>query len=99
MAMEHILTGVMLRPVTPPLERNPTEEKVVDIQSELRQKMQKRNKQEVIILFSVSLPFHLHLLLFLCVYFLSFFWSFFTSSCPLLFPLHSFHVSVSVHGS
>lgn len=46
MAMEQIRSGVKLRPVTPPLERAPTEEKVVDVQSELRQKILKRNQKE-----------------------------------------------------
>ena len=46
-AMEQIRSGVKLRPVTPPSERTPTEEKVVDIQSELRQKIIKKRKKEV----------------------------------------------------
>ena len=46
-AMEQIRSGVQLRPVTPPLERAPTEEKVVDVASELRQMIQKKNKKEV----------------------------------------------------
>lgn len=47
MALEQIRGGVQLRPVTPPLERTPVEEKVVDVQSELRQMIQKKRKQEV----------------------------------------------------
>ena len=46
-AMEQIRSGVQLRPVTPPLERPPAEDKVVDVASELRQMIQKKNKKEV----------------------------------------------------
>lgn len=67
MAMDMIRSGVTLRAVTPPLERAPAEEKVVDVSSELRQMFQKRNKQEVCVwnlyifpfFFSVPPPFSL----------------------------------------
>ena len=48
--LEQIRSGVQLRSVTPPLERTPTEEKVVDVRSELRQRMQQKRREEVITL-------------------------------------------------
>lgn len=95
MAMDMIRSGVTLRAVTPPLERAPAEEKVVDVSSELRQMFQKRNKQEVCVwnlyifpfFFSGPPPFSLS-------FFLSFPLSF-SPSFPLSFsppfPLSFFH--------
>ena len=57
MAMDMIRSGVTLRAVTPPLERAPAEEKVVDVSSELRQMFQKRNKQEVCVWNLYIFPF------------------------------------------
>lgn len=45
--MEAIRGGVSLRKVSPPARRKVGEEKVVDVASELRQKLMKRKKKEV----------------------------------------------------
>ena len=99
MAMDMIRSGVTLRAVTPPLERAPAKEKVVDVSSELRQMFQKRNKQEVCVWNLYIFPFFFSAPpLFLSLVpplFLSLLPSLFLSLLPSLFlsPLPSFFLS------
>ena len=75
-AMNQIRGGVSLRSVPPPVKRRAGEDKVVDVASELRQKMLKQRKQSV----------KLGLCLSLCLFSLPF--SFFLSSLSLSLPPH-----------
>ena len=45
--LEEVKAGTQLRPVTPPMERTPTEEKITDVASELKQRVLKLRKKEV----------------------------------------------------